>query len=130
MSTDLLQIGEVAERVGLSLRTIRYYEEQGLVVPETRTEGGFRLYTEQHIDRLLLIKKMKPVGFSLDEMRTMLDARDTLADASAPAESRADAKATITGFAAEVQRRTEKMRGVLKQSEQFARELQTDLEGP
>jgi len=127
MPADLLQIGEVAERVGLSLRTIRYYEEQDLVVPEARTEGGFRLYAEQHVDRLLLIKKMKPIGFSLDEMRAMLDARDTLADASAPTESRAVARATIAGFAAEVQRRSEKMRAALEQSEQLAHELQADL---
>ena len=40
MSERLHQIGEVAERVGLSLRTVHYYEEQGLLVPETRTEGG------------------------------------------------------------------------------------------
>lgn len=41
-----MQIGEVAERIGLSLRTIRYYEEVGLVVPSVRSQGGFRLYTE------------------------------------------------------------------------------------
>jgi DNA-binding transcriptional MerR regulator len=74
----LFQIGEVAERAGLSLRTVRYYEEMALVVPETRTEGGFRLYTEEQIQRLLLIKRMKPLGFSVQEMRELLDARDAL----------------------------------------------------
>ena len=63
------QIGEVAERVGLSLRTVRYYEEKGLISPERRTDGGFRLYTDENIARLLLIMQMKPLGFSLDEMR-------------------------------------------------------------
>ena len=42
----LLQIGQVAERTGLSLRTIRFYEENGLVIPTARSEGGFRLYSE------------------------------------------------------------------------------------
>src|SRR4051812_28332313 len=72
----LLQIGEVAERVGLSLRTVRYYEEQGLLTPESRTAGGFRLFSEEQVDRLLLIKQMKPLGFSVQEMCDLLDARD------------------------------------------------------
>src|SRR5918998_1387515 len=80
-SDRLLQIGEVAERTGLSLRTIRYYEEMELVVPETRTDGGFRLYTTDHLQRLALIRRMKPLGFTLQEMRELLDARDRLSDA-------------------------------------------------
>jgi MerR-like DNA binding protein len=65
----LLQIGEVAERVGVSLRAVRYYEEQGLIVPETRTAGGFRLYCDDQIERLSLIKQMKPLGFTIDRVR-------------------------------------------------------------
>jgi len=76
----LLQIGEVAERAGLSLRTVRYYEEMELVVPATRTDGGFRLYTEDHVERLAIIRRMKPLGFSLQEMRELLEARDALRD--------------------------------------------------
>ena len=64
-----MQIGDVAEQTGLSLRTIRYYEEAGLVTPSTRTTGGFRLYTEADADRFDLIKRMKPLGFSIEEMR-------------------------------------------------------------
>jgi DNA-binding transcriptional MerR regulator len=78
--TTLLKIGEVAERVGLSLRTIRYYEEEGLVVPDSRTEGGFRLYSRTAVDRLELIKRMKPLGFSVEEMVEVLSALDTLTD--------------------------------------------------
>jgi DNA-binding transcriptional MerR regulator len=76
----LMQIGEAAERVGLSIRTIRHYEEAGLIVPAARSEGGFRLYTAPDLDRLAVVKRMKPLGFSLDEMRgllTVLDALDT-----------------------------------------------------
>lgn len=126
-SDRTLQIGEVAERVGLSLRTVRYYEEQGLVVPEARTEGGFRLYTERQIDRLFLVKKMKPLGFSLDEMREMFDARETLEDAGAAGDRRATARDTVATFADEVDVRTAKMRRILEQSEQFARELRDQV---
>jgi MerR family copper efflux transcriptional regulator len=74
-STDerLLQIGEVAERVGLSLRTVRYYEEVGLVTPASRSEGGFRLYSAADVERLQLLKRMKPLGLSLEEMRELAD---------------------------------------------------------
>ena len=74
----LMQIGQVAERTGLSLRTIRWYEEEGLVGPTTRTGGGFRLYSGHDVARLEVIKQMKPLGFSLDEMRQLLTLLDDL----------------------------------------------------
>lgn len=70
--TGLLQIGQVAERTGLSLRTIRFYEENGLVRPTTRTDGGFRLYSDDDVARLEVIKRMKPLGFRLEEMQELL----------------------------------------------------------
>lgn len=73
MSDNLFQIGEVAERVGLSLRTIRYYEEIGLAPPSGRTEGGFRLYTDSDVERLALIKALKPLGMSLESMAELLE---------------------------------------------------------
>lgn len=76
---DLVQIGVLAESVGLSLRTVRYYEEVGLVEPAARTSGGFRLYTPEQEERLRILKTMKPLGFSLDEMRGFIQ---LIADAS------------------------------------------------
>ena len=70
--SELRQIGQVAERTGLSLRTIRFYEEEGLVVPTSRTEGGFRLYSDEDVARLEVIKRMKPLGFAIEEMRELL----------------------------------------------------------
>ncbi|SCE80467.1 DNA-binding transcriptional regulator, MerR family [Micromonospora carbonacea] len=86
----LMQIGEAAERVGLSIRTIRHYEEADLIAPSAGSEDGLRLYTEPDLDRLAVVKRMKPLGFTVDEIRdllTLLDALDTAtgADRASPA---------------------------------------------
>ena len=67
-----MQIGELAERTEMSLRTIRHYDEVGLLTPSGRSEGGFRLYTHDDYLRLMVIRRMKPLGFSLDEMAELL----------------------------------------------------------
>ncbi|MFV2021926.1 MerR family transcriptional regulator [Micromonospora sp. LOL_023] len=77
---ELMQIGEVAERTGLSLRTIRYYEEVGIVEPSARSQGGFRLYTDDDVDRLRVVKRMKPLEFTLEQTRELLGILDRLAD--------------------------------------------------
>lgn len=115
-----LHIGEVAERVGLSRRTVRYYEEQGLFAPAGRTEGGFRLYTDEQVDRLLLIKQMKPLGFTVPQMCDLLTARDEL-DAS-DAATRDGARTRIDAFAADAAARCETLRDQLARAEEFARQ--------
>lgn len=74
-----MQIGAVASRTGLSLRTLRHYDEVGLVRPSGRSDGGFRLYTEQDVERLLVVRRMKPLGFTLEEMADLLEISDRLA---------------------------------------------------
>jgi MerR family transcriptional regulator, repressor of the yfmOP operon len=70
-----LRIDAVAQRTGLTKRTIRYYEEIGLVTPSGRSEGNYRLYTEADVLRLERIQRMKQsAGFSLSEILEMLDA--------------------------------------------------------
>lgn len=81
MIDEHFQIGEVAESVGLSLRSIRYYEEIGLVTPSGRTEGGFRLYTDSDVERLRLVKALKPIGMSLETIGELLAAADDLVTA-------------------------------------------------
>lgn len=82
MGTEgLSHIGAVADDVGLSLRTIRYYEEVGLVRPSGRTPGGFRLYNSDDVARLKLIKRMKPLGYPLEEMARLLNLVDALGGA-------------------------------------------------
>jgi MerR family transcriptional regulator, copper efflux regulator len=69
----LMQIGEIAERSGLSLRTLRHYDEIGLLTPSERSEGGFRLYTEEDFARLMVIRRMKPLEYSLEDMQGVMD---------------------------------------------------------
>jgi DNA-binding transcriptional MerR regulator len=74
--SGLLKIGEVAERVGLSLRTVRYYEEIGLFTPSGRSPGGFRLYAERDVARLAILKGMKPFGLPLEDIRDLMELLD------------------------------------------------------
>jgi DNA-binding transcriptional MerR regulator len=72
-----LQIGEAAERSGLTQRTLRYYEEKGLLSPPTRMEGGFRLYSPEDMERIVRIRQFKDLlGVSLAEIKELLDADD------------------------------------------------------
>lgn len=71
-------IGEVASRTGLSLRTVRHWEAVGLVTPSGRTEGGFRLYTETDVQRMLIVRALKPADFSLEQLQEIADLRDEL----------------------------------------------------
>jgi len=73
-----MQIGEVAALTNLSLRTIRHYEEIGLVVPSGRSQGGFRLYVDSDVERLRLVRRMKPF-FSLEETKDLLELLETAA---------------------------------------------------
>jgi DNA-binding transcriptional MerR regulator len=125
--TDPMQIGDVAERVGLSLRTVRYYEEVGVLTPPTRTSGGFRLYSEDHIAQLLTIKQMKPLDFSIEEMRELLEARATL-ESSSSARKRAAARETLERFAALAAARCTDLRKRLDSAESFAREISKEAE--
>lgn len=72
-----LQIGEAADRAALTQRTLRYYEEKGLLHPPTRMEGGFRLYSSEDMERIDRIRQFKELlGFSLAEIKEMLEADD------------------------------------------------------
>nr|WP_035278882.1 MerR family transcriptional regulator [Actinokineospora spheciospongiae] len=123
-----VHIGEVATRTELSLRTIRHYEEVGLVVPSARTRGGFRLYTEADIARLMVIRRMKPLGFTLDQMRELLTATDRL-DAPEPLDpgERATLLGVLADFERAAQQRCDDLRVQLARAEEFAATLAARL---
>lgn len=121
-----MQIGEVAQRVGLSLRTIRYYEEMGLVVPSARSAGGFRLYTETDVARLALIKRMKPLDFSLDESRDLLSVLDALEAARGPEQAVLVERLEL--FLEAARARVVAIQEKLVVAEEFADELSRELQ--
>ncbi len=122
-----MQIGEVASRTGLSLRSIRYYEEVGLVIPSARSAGGFRLYTEPDLERLRLIMRMKPLDFTLEEMGDLLAVVDALPSARGAA--REELVRRLRGHQDTVTTRVEKLRGRLRSAEEFADQLAREV-GP
>ncbi len=67
-----MKINQVAQVTGLTTKTIRFYEEKGLLSPLTRELNGYRVYQQKHIDELIMIKRSKLVGFSLEECRALL----------------------------------------------------------
>ena len=72
-----LRIGEIAERSGVTPRTIRYYEELGLLPRSERELGKHRIYTDADVDRVLELKRLRDLlGLSLDELRAMIVAED------------------------------------------------------
>jgi DNA-binding transcriptional MerR regulator len=122
-----MQIGEVADRTGLSLRTIRYYEEIGLVRPSSRTQGGFRLYTEPDVARLNLVKRMKPLGFSLDETRDLLSVLDALDSATSSDGERGQCLDRLAMYKAAAEQRCSELRGALQTAEAFSVDLRQEL---
>lgn len=121
------QIGEVASRVGLSLRTVRYYGEVGLVVPSGRTEGGFRLYTDADVDRLALIKQLKPLDFTLDELGDLLSLRDQLLDPHLDPRDRAALAGRLAGYLEVAEQRCAALREQLSQAEAVTRRLSREV---
>ncbi len=72
MNSSALRIGEIALRSGVSIDTVRYYERRRLLPAAPRTEGGFRLFTPETVERVQFIKQAQGLGFSLDEIGELL----------------------------------------------------------
>ena len=81
--TGLLTIGELARATGLTVRTIRYWSDEGVLVPVTRSTGGYRLYDASCAARLELIRTLRELGLGLDDVRKVLDGERTVAEVAA-----------------------------------------------
>ena len=125
-SSELERVGEVAERLGVSPRTIKYYEELGLIQPETRSQGGFRLYGKEEVQRLESILRLKSIGYSLAAIRELLATRDAAQGAdkvtiiSNTMEHLKDREREVTG-------RIQQMRRDLERAEALREELRRDI---
>ena len=73
-------IGRLAEAAGVPVSTVRYYEQRGLLEPDRRTRASYRIYTTEGLKRLRFIKAAQSSGFTLEDIRLLLDLRDGAAD--------------------------------------------------
>jgi DNA-binding transcriptional MerR regulator len=111
----LLRIQEVAASLGLTARTIRYYEEIGLLTPAARSDGDYRLYDEDDVERLQFIKDLRDdAGFSLAEISRMLEdeaARTRNRDRFRTTTDSAERQAIIDDALGRVDRQIESLQG-------------------
>ncbi len=73
----MIKIGELAKLTGCSVQTIRFYEKKGLIRPQGRSEGRFRLYSPQAIERVLLIRRCRELDMSLQDIGKLLQIKET-----------------------------------------------------
>lgn len=75
-----MKIGELAKLTDAQVETIRYYEREGLLPPPARSEGNYRLYTQAHVERLTFIRNCRGLDMTLEEIRSLLNLRDSPQD--------------------------------------------------
>ena len=114
-----MKIGEVADATSLSLRTLRHYDDIGLVTPSARSDGGFRLYTASDVARIMLIRRMKPLGYSLDEMSALLEIVDAISADPASAEL----QTRLAAVKAEAAERRTKLATQVAMADEFVAQL-------
>ncbi len=120
MTERLMRIGELADRTGLSLPTIRHYDETGLLSPSARTAGNFRLYSEADYEKLMVIRRMKPLGFTVEEMRQLLVAVEGLrSPGGLSQEDRSEFFERLRGFIREATDRRDKLQRNLERADEF-----------
>ncbi|QIX28905.1 MerR family transcriptional regulator [Nocardioides sp. JQ2195] len=120
-----MHIGEVATRTELSLRSLRHWDEVGLLRPSGRSEGGFRLYTEADVERILVIRRMKPLGFTLEQMRSVMVDLDHLHDGSG--ESLEQARDRLGTIAREAAERRATLQRQLEMADEFIGLLSAEM---
>jgi DNA-binding transcriptional MerR regulator len=111
MQADLSS-GDLARATGNTVRTIRFYEEEGLLKPAVVSDGGHRRYTEDDLERLRLISDLRELGLSLCEIRSILELRTGCHNA---AEFAIRFQQVLAGHLEQAQRRLERLKRVKKE---------------
>lgn len=104
-----MKIGELATASSTPIETIRYYEREGLLPAPARTQGNFRLYESQHLERLQFIRYCRSLDMSLDEIRVLLRFKDE------PGQDCADVNVLLDEHIGHVSRRIKELRTLEKQ---------------
>jgi DNA-binding transcriptional MerR regulator len=129
MSERLIRIGELAERTGLSLPTLRHYDETRLLSPSARTSGNFRLYSEADYEKLMVIRRMKPLGFSVDQMRELLVVVEGLRSPDVTGDEREALLSQLRIFIADATERRDRLQRQLERADEFIEILRTEEDG-
>ena len=116
--------GDLARATGNTVRTIRFYEEQGLLRPAVVSEGGHRRYTAEDLEKLRLIADLRELGLPLSEIRAVLDLRDGCTTA---AEFAVRFERVLVGHIEQAQRRLERLRRVKRELTEALSAIQTRL---
>jgi len=138
-ATNLLRIQQVAADVGLTTRSIRYYEELGLLKPAARSEGAYRLYDEDDLERLRFIKGLRDdAGFSLAEIGQLLEDeaararnRELFRSSTDPDERKsivADASARVDRQIATLREKIDRLEAMVAEAEGRRAHLQAHLD--
>jgi DNA-binding transcriptional MerR regulator len=114
-----MHIGEVAALTELSLRSLRHWDEVGLLRPSGRTEGGFRLYTQADVEKILVIRRMKPLGFTLDEMSAAMRDIEILRSPGAVVGRHLEARARLAELLGDATDRRSKLERQLAMADEF-----------
>lgn len=112
-----MHIGEMTEKSGLSSRTLRHYEDIGLIPATGRTEGGFRVYTDEDFRRLMTIRRMKALSYSTAEMGELLAHLDIL-EGDFDAE-REEARRNLLALLDDADARREKLARQVERADEF-----------
>lgn len=110
-----MQIGTVGKKVGLSVDAIRFYERNALLPRPPRTEGGFRQYGESDVETLGFIRRVQNLGFTLREVRDLLELRRNRLQPCAPVRRRLEEKlADVQRKLADLQKLEHELRSALR----------------
>jgi MerR family copper efflux transcriptional regulator len=118
-----MRIAEVADTVGLPLRTLRLYDEAGVAPPSGRSEDGSALYDDGDLERLRLVKRLRPLDLGLEEVGEVADALDELGADGTTTERRRELIEQLSHVSAVAEERAAHLRAELVAVEELAGEL-------